>query len=364
MGREFHDRERHGRPVRGLLAGLRGPPPADLSVTARQVRPGPAGARRAIRGAGSTGLRRKNAVFDADGVTLTYTATGRQRGESDPGCSRDRRIGPHWILAGDGSATQGSGPSEHRGSSPVPRVSLASRAAAAGDIRMVTRPDRGWFWFIPIRRHRHQRRRRRAEGGLQCNAGKANAEATLDHFPGGDARCRRSSSPRDAVSPARVRSRLLVSPHRHAGDRFVAGRGCWGVPRSDLLNRRAPGDAVGIEAAEVISNGLRDGRPQARRFAAYERRLVRRYRHFRRFAVGFYDPAFRDLFFNRSSRFGIYEAVLSVLGGNWRPSLEGSPPARGVLRHVALLRLKKRFTARVVVPDEGASEIVRTGAGS
>jgi hypothetical protein len=37
--------------------------------------------------------------------------------------------------------------------------------------------------------------------------------------------------------------------------------------------------------------------------------------------VGFYDPAFRDLFFTRSSRFGIYEAVLSVLAGNWRPSL-------------------------------------------
>ena len=78
----------------------------------------------------------------------------------------------------------------------------------------------------------------------------------------------------------------------------------------------------GIEAAEVDQRGPARRRPRARRFAAYERRLVRRYRHFRRFAAGFYDPAFRDLFFNRSSRFGIYEAVLSVLGGNWRPSLK------------------------------------------
>ena len=76
----------------------------------------------------------------------------------------------------------------------------------------------------------------------------------------------------------------------------------------------------GIEAAEAVSEGLRDGDLRAHRFARYERIIVRRYRHFRRFAAGFYEPAFRDLFFSNSSRFGIYESVLSVLGGNWRPS--------------------------------------------
>jgi len=37
--------------------------------------------------------------------------------------------------------------------------------------------------------------------------------------------------------------------------------------------------------------------------------------------VGFYDAPFREVFFNRSSHFGLYESVLSVLSGNWRPSL-------------------------------------------
>ena len=55
------------------------------------------------------------------------------------------------------------------------------------------------------------------------------------------------------------------------------------------------------------------------RFATYETRLVNRYHYFRRFAAGFYDPAFRDLFFSPSARFGMYEAVLSVMAGNWRP---------------------------------------------
>jgi hypothetical protein len=76
----------------------------------------------------------------------------------------------------------------------------------------------------------------------------------------------------------------------------------------------------GIDAAETIDAGLRAGDLSRRRFAAFEKAYRRRYHHFRRFAVGFYDPAFRDLFFARSSRFGLYEAVLSVLAGNWRPS--------------------------------------------
>jgi flavin-dependent dehydrogenase len=76
----------------------------------------------------------------------------------------------------------------------------------------------------------------------------------------------------------------------------------------------------GIEAAEVILVGLARGDLGSRRFEEYEALVRRRYHHFRRFAVGFYDPAFRDLWFTPSSRFGLYEAVLSVLAGNWRPS--------------------------------------------
>ena len=102
----------------------------------------------------------------------------------------------------------------------------------------------------------------------------------------------------------------------------------------------------GIEAAEVISEGLRDGDLRAGRFAAYERRLVRRYHYFRRFAAGFYDPAFRDLFFFKPrSRFGIYEAVLSVLGGNWRPSWKTRLRLHAFFALVALQRL-----VPVVVP--------------
>jgi hypothetical protein len=113
----------------------------------------------------------------------------------------------------------------------------------------------------------------------------------------------------------------------------------------------------GIEAAEAISAALRDGDLRAHRFAAYEQRLVRRYHHFRRFATGFYDPAFRDLFFSRSSRFGIYEAVLSVLAGNWRPSITTRMRLEAFFVLVAFRRLKSRIHGEATASDGVAEPI-------
>ncbi|MFI5377606.1 MAG: NAD(P)/FAD-dependent oxidoreductase, partial [Candidatus Rokuibacteriota bacterium] len=78
---------------------------------------------------------------------------------------------------------------------------------------------------------------------------------------------------------------------------------------------------AGLDVAEIIHKGLSDGDLSARRFEGYGRDVHMRYHHFRKFAVGLYDPAFRDLWLVPKSRFGIYEAILSVLAGNWRPSL-------------------------------------------
>ena len=171
----------------------------------------------------------------------------------------------------------------------------------------------------PDHRDDHERRRRGAAIGLQ-GRGAADAEETLVAFPDRDAGCRQLVANATPVSPARFDADYSYLHSRHAGDRFVlvgdAGAFLDPIFSTGVLLAMQSG----IEAAEVVSAGLRDGDLRARRFAGYERRLVRRYHHFRRFAVGFYNPAFRDLFFSPSSRFGIYEAVLSVLSGNWRPS--------------------------------------------
>ena len=56
--------------------------------------------------------------------------------------------------------------------------------------------------------------------------------------------------------------------------------------------------------------------------------------------MAFYTPHFRDLWFRSGTRFGLYEAVLSVLAGNWRPSV-----ATRLRIHVflALVALQRRF---------------------
>ena len=127
-------------------------------------------------------------------------------------------------------------------------------------------------------------------------------------------------SPALIVSAARFDADYSYLHSQHAGDRWVMVGDAGGFLDPIFSTGVLLAMQSGLEAAETVSAGLKDGDLSRSRFAAYERTLKKRYHHFRRFAVGFYDPAFRDLFFTRSSRFGIYEAVLSVLAGNWRPT--------------------------------------------
>jgi hypothetical protein len=96
----------------------------------------------------------------------------------------------------------------------------------------------------------------------------------------------------------------------------------------------------GLDAAEAIDAGLRAGRLSARAFTRYERLVRQRYHHFRRFATGFYDPAFRDLWFTPRKDSSIYGAIVSVLAGNWRPSLGTRARIEAFFALVALRRLQ------------------------
>jgi flavin-dependent dehydrogenase len=98
----------------------------------------------------------------------------------------------------------------------------------------------------------------------------------------------------------------------------------------------------GLEAAEAIDAGLRRGDLSAGVFAAYERTVRKRYHHFRRFAVGFYDPAFRALWFVRPRRLTVYRAIVSILAGNWRPSLMTRLKVEAFFAVVAWRRLVSR----------------------
>lgn len=265
------------------------------------------------------GCRADDVAFDADGVSVTYTDEG--------GVTTVVRVAAVIDASGRyGFLSRRFGTrvhdpllqniAVHRQFTGVPRVP----GRRAGDIRMVTRPDRGWFWFIPI-----------SDTVMSVGAvipksvynsqPRGNAEATLAAFVAETAAASALLADAAPVSAARFDADYSYLHSQHAGDRFliVGDAGAFLDPifsTGVLLAMQG-----GIEAATAIRDGLRAGDLRRSRFAGYEQRLVARYHHFRRFAAGFYDPAFRDLFFSPNARFGMYEAVMSVIAGNWRPSL-------------------------------------------
>jgi flavin-dependent dehydrogenase len=190
----------------------------------------------------------------------------------------------------------------------------------AGDIRVLTRADVGWIWLIPLSETVT------SVGAVVPQAlhrrhARATAEESLEHYLGETPAAPALLRAARRVTPARFDADYSYLARAMAGDRWVA----VGDSAAFLDPIFSTGVLLamqgGLEAAEAIDAGLRAGDLSARCFAAYERRTRRRYHFFRRFAVGFYDPYFRRLLFRRSRWFGIYEAVLSALSGNWRPTL-------------------------------------------
>ena len=265
------------------------------------------------------GCQATQAAFDAEGVTLTFTgadaapATVRVRAAIDAS-------GRHGFLARKFGQRRADprlrNIAVHRQYTGVPRL----EGRRAGDIRIITRPDGGWFWLIPISEAVMSVGVVMPKEAYHAVAG-ATPDETLDAVIASSPNALRLLARSQAVTTAHFEADYSYLHSCQAGDRFVlvgdAGAFLDPIFSTGVLLAMQSG----VEAAEAISQGLRAGDLRAHRFKAFERRVVRRYQYFRRFAVGFYDPAFRDLFLSPSSRFGIFEALLSVLAGNWRPSL-------------------------------------------
>jgi len=303
------------------------------------------------------GCGARDAVFDADGVTVTYADPNDGEATVRVAAVIDASGRAGFLARRFGERRKDpvlQNIAVHRQYEGIPR----SEGRRAGDIRMVTRPDRGWFWFIPI-----------SDTVVSVGAvvpqavynatRRGSAEDTLAAFLAETPAALQLVANATPVSPARFDADYSYLHTVHAGDRFAVTGDAGAFLDPIFSTGVLLAMQSGIEAAEAISDGLRKGDLRAHRFAKYERRLVRRYHHFRRFAVGFYDPAFRDLFFNRSSRFGIYEAVLSVLGGNWRPSLTTRLRLEAFFAIVALKRLTQRFSPSGTQPDATA-EVAET----
>lgn len=264
------------------------------------------------------GCRAEDAQFDDDGVTITLAdADGSRQVRVAAVVDASGRYG--FLARRFGTRTVDpllQNIAVHGQFTGVPRP----EGRRGGDIRMVTRPDRGWFWFIPLSETVMSVGVVLPKAVYNAAPRTSPAECLAEFIAESPAAAALMANAQPA-SPARFEADYSYLHSQHAGDRFVLAGDAGAFLDPIFSTGVLLAMQGGIEAAQAIDDGLRQHRLTRRQFRAYEARVVKRYRHFRRFVVGFYDPAFRDLFFQPSGPLGTYEAVLSLLAGNWRPSL-------------------------------------------
>ncbi len=192
--------------------------------------------------------------------------------------------------------------------------------ARPDDIRLIARSDAGWFWLIPISRELmsvgvvlpKKLYMRLAHGSPEEMLTGAIAETPVVARLMRDAR---------REWPVRVEQDFSYSASTYAGERWILA----GDAGSFLDPVFSTGVSIamesGIEAAAELDRALARDDFSTHAFAAFSRRQKKRFEVFRRFVLGFYSPQFRDLFFSPDAPAIFFRAIVTILAGNWNPSL-------------------------------------------
>jgi len=198
----------------------------------------------------------------------------------------------------------------------VPRL----EGARPNDIRIVARSDAGWFWLIPINEELT------SVGvvvpkALYMGLAHGSQEEMLEQAIAGTPVVAELMRKAQRRWPVRVEKDFSYGASSYAGERWILA----GDAGSFLDPVFSTGVSIamesGIEAAQELDRALADNDFSARAFAGFSRRQEQRFEVFRRFVLAFYTPEFRDLFFQPEPPRLIFRAVVTILAGNWRPSL-------------------------------------------
>ena len=324
------------------------------------VRPGPARPRRQLWRARAARAATKQAVFEPDGVTVLIAAPdGSESIRAAAVIDASGRAGFIAKLFGERQKDPVlKNISVHCQYRRIPR----SEGRRAGDIRMVTRPDGGWFWFIPIsdtiisvgavvpQRSTTRTRNRRPRRPSRTSWPKPLP-------PPGSSRPRRRSAPPASTPTIRISTVARRGSFRPDGRR---GR----VPDPIFSTGVLLAMQSGTEAAEAVSAGLVAGDLRACRFAALRaapgpsipplqpicRGLLR---------SGFSGPVLQPLFPLRHLRGSPVR-----VGGNWRPSMATRLRLGSFFALVALLRMTRRVAGRRLsrLRGEHGAQLMRVAA--
>jgi len=249
------------------------------------------------------------ADFDADGVTvrvsgaaapavrarLLIDASGRDGFLAARGGRRERipNLGKVALFA------------HFRGAARAP-------GRAEGNIRIYV-ADRGWFWWIPLAGDvtsvgavLHARTARQWDGATD-----ELFDTVIRACPAVEGQLAGA----ERITPVHRAANFAYRNSPVVGDRFVAVGDA--VTFVDPIFSGGVFIALhsGVLAAEAGLAALADGRFEAARFAAYERRVARDVAPLFKFIHKYYEPAFFEVFMGPKDILGIYRAVLNVLSG-------------------------------------------------
>lgn len=199
----------------------------------------------------------------------------------------------------------------------VPR----EEGVTAGDIRVVTREDLGWWWLIPLSDERMsvglvfpagKDPRRKGETGLETLQRCATESPVMRELLG-------RAQP---VGEAHVEADFSYGTRAYGGDRFLL----LGDAGSFLDPVFSTGVELalqsGLEAAREVTGALDEGRSlSGARLKRYEKLQRRRYSFYRRFVTNFYEPFFREMLFGAADWPRITKAIVTALAGYDRPRL-------------------------------------------
>ena len=214
----------------------------------------------------------------------------------------------------------------------------------AGDIRIVARPDLGWFWMIPISDDLTS-----VGAVLPREAFKPLAKtepgAVLAQLIAGTPAVARLMAQAERRWPVRVERDFSYGARRYAGDRWIVVGDAGSFLDPVFSSGAAIAMESGLEGAQAVAAGLTRGDLSARAFATFDARQRGRYRMFRRFVRGFYTRPFRDLFFSADPPPRMFRSVVTVFAGYWRPSL-----ATRVWVELFFLTIRLQKRVRIVPP--------------
>lgn len=191
----------------------------------------------------------------------------------------------------------------------------------ADDTRIVSLPRLGWSWWIPLSDEVTsvgvvldlEDYKQKDKGDLEAIFADAVRSSSLatELLQGAE-----------RTTDFRAESGFSYGTKTYVGDRwFLAGDAgsfldpVWSSGVQLALQS-------GLESAQAAMLGYLDPSPRlAKAQKRYERTQRRRYEFVRKFVLGFYDPATRDLFFEPRPYFGLRRAITKVLAGgfdlNW-----------------------------------------------